>query len=253
MSRDHAFAFQILTSSLHFSLSFIVVIIDTGITNIMTSAARPQILLLSLAYWSAFDDTYTTFIDKLSASAQIKRAKNPNAAIRFLDDNTPKTIVITDQGLNNEENKNVLDRVVSYVRDGGTVVVGFHFPNFTNGDEFEAFFKAFELPWAYGDYHRTDFGFNPACALPANVLPASFPAPYSMKVLHVDKARPEEKMFVPVDGARIQSHVFAPVPVSDPTQAAVAGAKIGEGYLVYVGDVNPETGSAEVVLRFCGL
>lgn len=74
-----------------------------------TFQPRPQIFLLSLAYWSAFDIIYATFIDKLSSSAQIKRAKNPNAAIRFLDDNTPKAIIITDQGLNGKENKHVLD------------------------------------------------------------------------------------------------------------------------------------------------
>jgi len=219
----------------------------------MNSAARPQVLLLSLAYWAAFDDIYTAFIDKLSESAQIKRAKDPNAAIRFLDDNIPKTIIITDQGLNEKKNKHVLDRVVSYVRSGGTVVVGFHFPNFTNGNEFDAFFKAFGLPWVRGDYHRTDFQVNPSCTLPANVLPTSLPPPYSMKALHVDKARPEEKVYVPADGARVQSHVFPATPVSDASQAAVAVAKIGEGYLVYIGDVNSEMESAEVVLKFCGL
>lgn len=74
-----------------------------------------------------------------------------------------------------------------------------------------------------------------------------------MKALHVDKARPEEKIYVPVSGARVQSHVFAPVPVSNPTQAAITGAKVGEGYLVYIGDVNSEDESTEVALKFCGL
>ncbi len=73
-----------------------------------------------------------------------------------------------------------------------------------------------------------------------------------MKALHVDKARPEEKIYVPADGARVQSHVFPATPISD-SQAAVAGAKIGQGYLFYLGDVNGEEESTQVVLRFCGL
>jgi hypothetical protein len=147
----------------------------------------------------------------------------------------------------------VLQKVILYVQSGGLAIAGLHFPNFTSPDELENFFtSAFELPWRSGDYHRTEFEFNRSCALPYGVMPSSLPGPYSMKTLHIKDARLDEKIFVPVRNAHTQSHVFPPAPV-DPTQAAVTGAKIGNGYVVYCGDVNAEEGSDKVILALCGL
>lgn len=73
-----------------------------------------------------------------------------------------------------------------------------------------------------------------------------------MKTLHIKNARPLEKIFIPISGAQTQSHVFAPEYV-DRTQAAVPGAKIGNGYLVYCGDVNGEVGSNQIISVLCGL
>jgi hypothetical protein len=78
------------------------------------------------------------------------------------------------------------------------------------------------------------------------------PKPFSMKVLHVRGARPEEKIFVPTPEATPQSLVFPSGPV-DQSEAAAVGAKVGKGYLAYVGDVNGEQGSNEIVLALCGV
>ena len=117
---------------------------------------------------------------------------------------------------------------------------------------FDAFFAAMGLPWKHGDYHRTDFQFSSSCVLPEGVRAGSFPMPYSMKVLHVKDALPEQRIFVPVEEARTQSRVFPPAGV-DRSQAAVVGAHVGRGYLVYVGDVNGERESDRVVVALCGL
>lgn len=60
-----------------------------------------------------------------------------------------------------------------------------------------------------------------------------------MKVLHVKNARPEEKVFVPVPDAKTQSMVF-PLSHVDHAQAAVVGARIGGGFLIYCSDFNTE-------------
>jgi hypothetical protein len=120
-------------------------------------------------------------------------------------------------------------------------------------DVFDKFFnETFGLPWQHGDYHRSDFHLNPSCSLPTGVAPNSLPAPYSMKVLHIKNARPHEKIFVPVANAMTQSHVFPPEYV-DQAQGAVVGAKVGNGYLVYVRDVNAEEGSNNIILSLLGL
>lgn len=189
----------------------------------------------------------------LSQSAQLKRVRTASVAIRYLEESKPKAIIITDEGLTERANAEVLRKVISYVHTGGLAIIGLHFPNFTRMDVFDNFFaSAFELPWVHGEYHRTDFELNPSCVLPHGATPSSFPGPYSMKALHIKQARPHEKIFVPVSGALTQSHVFPPEHV-DATQAAVTGAQIGNGYLVYCGDVNGEVGSDEIMLSLCGL
>jgi hypothetical protein len=73
-----------------------------------------------------------------------------------------------------------------------------------------------------------------------------------MEVFHIKDAQQHEKIFVPVPGGQTQSMVFPPSYV-DEIHAAVVGAKIGDGFVVYVGDVNPEKGSDKVILALCGL
>jgi hypothetical protein len=218
----------------------------------MASATKPEILFLSLAMQSFLDDSYSSLVNQLSEKAHIKRAKSPTGAINYLTTTTPRAIIATDEGLTKSSNAAVLEKVLSYIQNGGLMIIGLHFPNFTAMDVFDRFFQTLGLPWKHGDYHRTSFRFNPSCTLPNGMNSASFPGPYSMKVLHVKNAKAQEKIFVPVPGGMTQSAVFPPAYV-DQAQAAVVGAKIGEGYLVYDGNVNPEEGQVKVILALCGL
>lgn len=218
----------------------------------MASPAKPDIFFLCLAMQSFLDDSYSALINQISAKANIKRAKSASGALNYLSAHTPRAILATDEGLTKPSNGPVLEKVLSYVRSGGLLLIGLHFPNFTNMDVFDKFFEDLGLPWKHGDYHRTTFRFNSGCTLPAGMSRAKFPGPYSMKTLHVKGARAHEKIFVPVSEAMTQSMVFPPEYV-DQTQAAVVGAKIGEGHLFYDGSVNPEDGQNKVVLTLCGL
>lgn len=217
----------------------------------MASVNRPEILLLSLAFQEFLDECYSSLISQLDESAQLRRAKVASKAIKYLEESNPRAIIVTDEGLTGTKNRAVLDKVVSYVRNGGLVIFGLHFPNFTDFNTFDDFFSgAFGLPWKHGGYQSADFEFNPSCSLPPATN--SLPAPYSMKVLHVKNAQPHEKIFIPVNDAETQSLAF-PQEYVYQAQAAVAGAKVGNGYLVYCGDVNPGDGSDKIILSLCGL
>ncbi|KAN0119334.1 hypothetical protein V8E51_001542 [Hyaloscypha variabilis] len=218
----------------------------------MASPAKPSILLLSLAMQPFLDDSYSSLFDQISSKATLKRAKSASGALTYLSTNVPRAIIATDEGLTESSNSPVLEKVLSYVRDGGLLLIGLHFPNFVTMDAFDLFFQRLGLPWKRGDYHRTTFCFNNSATLPGSLSAAAFPGPYSMKVLHVKNARAEEKIYVPVPEAMTQSMVFPPAYV-DRTQAAIVGAKIGEGYFVYDGNVNPEEEQIKVFLALCGL
>ena len=43
------------------------------------------------------------------------------------------------------------------------------------------------------------------------------------------------------------------MPVESSAQVAVAGAKVGEGFVIYAGDVDPSENSDTVILSLCGL
>ncbi|KAE9379953.1 hypothetical protein N431DRAFT_432274 [Stipitochalara longipes BDJ] len=217
----------------------------------MASTAKPDIFFLSLAMQPFLDDSYSALIDQISSKANLKRAKTASGALNYLSANTPRAIIATDEGLTKSSNTSVFEKVLSYVRSGGLLIIGLHFPNFLAMDAFDSFFQRLGLPWKHGDYHRTTFRFNDSSDLPGGLSAESFPGPYSMKALHVKNARAHEKLFIPVPGATTQSIVFSPAYV-DQTQAAIVGAKMGDGYVVYDGNVNPEDGQINVILALCG-
>lgn len=213
---------------------------------------RPQVFLLCLSFQSFLDQQYASLIDGISQSAQLKRAKSAAGAIRYLDSNTPKAIVVTDEGLTKPGNTDLLSRIQSYLQNGGVVIFGLHFPSFVT-DTFDSFFEeSFGVTWKRGNYQRGTFQVNNFYTLPRGVVASSLPSAYSMKALHVRGAKPQEKLFVPVPGSKTQSMVFAPADV-DQSQAATVGARIGNGFLAYVGDVNGEEESDAVILALCGL
>jgi hypothetical protein len=204
----------------HQNISFIQLVSETHrchqnsgsppLESTMASPAKRDIFFLSLAMEPFLDDSYSDLINQISSKASIKRAKTASGALNYLSTHTPRAILATDQGLTKPSNRPVLEKVLSYIRSGGLLLIGLHFPNFTNMDVFDKFFGDLGLHWKHGDYHRTTFRFNSRCTLPDGMSRAKFPGPYSMKVLHVKGARAYEKIFVPVSGAMTQSMVFPP-------------------------------------------
>lgn len=219
----------------------------------MASPQKPNILLLSFAYQDWFDEMFGSLVSALLQESNLKRVKTHKAALDTIQNTPLRAIIITDEGLarRTPKNQEVFASVKSYIENGGLVIVGLHFSGFVNGDNHDDFFRAFGLPWKKGDYHRTIFRFNHSCVLPKGYRPESMPEEYSMKASHIKDARETEKMFVPPPDARSQS--FSYVGEMDYSQAAVVAASIGEGTLVYCGDVNTEPESFALIMSLCGL
>ena len=198
---------------------------------------KPIILLLSLAAEFSFNSQYASLINTLSERTQLKKAKTAAGAIRFLEANTPRAIMITDQGVTQPANKAVIDKIIAYVRGGGLAIIGLHFPSQTTGPAFKALFRSFGLPWEPAETSSREFRFNVGCELPSGATPIAV-KPYTMKALLIKNALPREKIIVPVNTSM---------------QVAVAGAKVGEGSVVYAGGVEPGETSDTVILSLCGL
>ena len=71
---------------------------------------QPEILLLGLALQSFLDQVYSSLIDSIDKVPQLKRAKSSIGAIRYLEANNPKTILVTDKGLTKPTNRAMLEK-----------------------------------------------------------------------------------------------------------------------------------------------
>jgi hypothetical protein len=214
------------------------------------TTTRPTIFLLSLENEPFFDTMFARLIDAIAAKATLKRATKAAAALDFLSANTPSAIFITDPGLLKAANSAILERVVSYVRGGGTAVIGGLFSGFVQPLDLGDWFRSqWGLLWQYAEYHRTTVHLNPHAQ---RVPQLGLPAAYSQKAVFLKNVGSNASWYLPLDDSMTESHAFPPQSVDD-RQTPVAFTALGYGWLGYIGDVNAEQGSDAVVLAMCGL
>ncbi|KAF7329136.1 Ribonuclease H-like protein [Mycena kentingensis (nom. inval.)] len=221
----------------------------------MATTTKPRVVLVSLEFEAFFDSTYEPLIEKISAKARMQRAKTPGAATRLLnDDPAPQAVLITDGGVANQPRfAPVWDAILAYVRSGGVAVIMGHFPTFTRPNTIKPLFAKAGLPWASGSYHRTTTTLNANATGVGAELAAKLPEKYSQKALNLDNVAAGDAWYASTPDSRIESHVFPPTNAHTVGEAASALATVGGGKLGYLGDVNNEEGSVDVVLAMCGL
>ncbi|KAJ6007872.1 hypothetical protein N7540_011848 [Penicillium herquei] len=159
----------------------------------------------------------------------------------------PDPAITTTSGLM----ERVLSQFKAYIENGGLVIVGLNFTRYATRPEFNNFFQAFDLPWAAGLYNRTAVQFLPSCTVPASLNALLLPGPYEVKALRLQNTRPHEKFFVPNRGQTETFGPFLPERLEE-LQPAVAGARIGNGDLVYCGDMEYEDESFALIMALCG-
>ena len=199
-------------------------------------------MLLSLEKMDFWDETYSELVDAMAAKATIRRATKPLNAINYLRNNAPSAIIVTDPVIVEHESDLVCQKVVEYVRGGGTAVLATHFSNFVQYPDLDRWFRAsWDLPWRVGDYTSETVYLNSKC--PARLLNQSgLPEEYSLKAVFLTNVAKEAAVYLTCWRSKTKSE-----------QSPVVFAKIGYGWLGYVGDVNTEASSQAVILAMCGL
>ena len=207
-----------------------------------SSNALLSVLLISLDKLEFFDEMYSEVIAKLRSKARVTEVTHIASAMQHLSKAQEEyaAIVVTDPAIMEDYFITVQRKLVEYARAGGTVILGFHFSSFARPDELTVFFKdRWALNWKPGDYHRSTFSLNPR----ANPVFMSrhhpnLPHEYSMKALHLCNTKPEDRIYVSSPGSAQSPAIFA---------------KYGNGYLGWIGDVNTEIGTTELLLTMCGV
>jgi hypothetical protein len=193
----------------------------------------------------------------------ILEAKSEQVAIRKLHKrgDRPRAVICGGE-LQPRYHPRLVNRLVNFVRDGGgTAIFALGFPNFMPMDEFDKLFAAFGLSsWKHGSYHRTTHMLRTISAPPGSPLGEllnrggnHLSKAYSMKALHIATPDKFEGIYHATSESRIESHVFSPEKIKDRDEAPVAFAKVGRGWVGYVGDVNNEAESQTVILAMIDL
>ena len=142
-----------------------------------------------------------------------------------------------------------LDALSEWVSGGGLLA-------FMGGEGtmlLDFFDKVFERKWVKrGDwYRRVEHALHAGAAPPA--LQNKLPQTYNVKATMVSDVAESEALYSPPEGATVLSHVPVPGFHGAPVEAghcAVAVADIGSGRLMYLGDVNCEAHSVQMVRTF---
>ncbi|XXG96706.1 hypothetical protein Hte_002996 [Hypoxylon texense] len=215
-----------------------------------TDSTKPLILLVSLNLVSYFDDMYASLLTQLLSKATVKRIQKQDSVIRLLSEGPrPSAVLVTDEALTRKENSGAWEAVLQYVRRGGTSVVMGHYPSFVKPDDVKPFFGKAGLPWDSASYLRTTLVLNREAV--GDSLAPRLPPRYSQKALSVQNVAPADAWYVTNEDSVVESNVFAPTSANVVGESPVVLARVGDGKLGYIGDVNAEEGSTTVVLAIC--
>ncbi|CZT25083.1 uncharacterized protein RCC_10812 [Ramularia collo-cygni] len=214
------------------------------------SAPTPDLVLLSLAKISFFDEQFEPVLNVLKSKANVREITDPaEADALFLGASRP-VVFTTDAAITKPKYSGQKAAAVAFVRNGGTIVFGGHFASFASPPNMNAFFAAFSLPWKSGDYHRTEVYLNGSMQ---QLNHTGLTPRFSQKALNLANVSGNDALYLPSASSRIQSMVFAPELIEDLTQTPAAFGSCGEGKVGYIGDVNWEDETTGVLMAMCGL
>ena len=209
--------------------------------------SKPRVVVLSPDVNSSFTLCNYRFLGKLEAVATVEHIKYLESIGQILSGQHPQAILVTDGAITRYHD--VISLLLDYVRGGGILILMGNFSSTIRPSELQKFFRDVGQPWATADYmrtivHRTD----------AADVSSQFPLPssYSQKAVFLANVSDDDAWYLPNKTSYTQSFVFPSERVQNLEQTPIALAKIGNGKLGYVGDVNGEPGSDAVVLTMCG-
>ncbi|PIL32501.1 transporter [Ganoderma sinense ZZ0214-1] len=220
---------------------------------------KRNILIISLEKDGVADEIHAQFHQALRKNATVTEVQQPRAALAKLSATPrPDAIVLSDPALARPTHNKLLTRLVAYARSGGTVVAGLQFGYTIEYAQVRPFFARWGVPWDRGSFLRTTTALNPA-GVPAPLAEGALLPAVSAKAQHVKNAPRAHAVYLPTAASRIETpapaHAHAPGPLTGALaqESAAVFARVGKGYLGYVGDVNAEQGSTRLILEMCGV
>ncbi|PNP79448.1 hypothetical protein FNYG_07283 [Fusarium nygamai] len=196
---------------------------------------KPWVVAISHNHKPYLDDIFEPLMAELRPKADFLRAENAEQTERLLSRHpTSAAILITDEGLTEDQNTHVSHAVLRYIRGGGTTVVMGSFSSFVLPLNIKPFFAQAGLGWCCASYTGETFALNDE-AVDGGLAAKIFPG-YSTKAL-LNNVAFEDSWYVTDEELNVSSPTNART-----GESAVAFASVGDGKLGYVGDLNVEHG-----------
>ncbi|KAJ5784810.1 uncharacterized protein N7503_010022 [Penicillium pulvis] len=208
------------------------------------------VLVISLSEGSFFEEISHRILATLRSKTTVQLARDPNSTVQLLAQQ-PSSILIADEALTQNKYSQIWGAVLQCIRQGSTAVVMGQFSSFVRPDNMKPFFSQAGLSWDRGSYTRTTLVLNQAAT--GDELATKLPKSYSQKALFVNNVVSSDMWYTTDESSVVESRVFGPTSVNTPGETPVAMARVGEGKLGYVGDVNAEVETDAVILAMCNL
>lgn len=191
-----------------------------------------------------FDDMYGSLMQSISSRARVETATTPETVLQQLA-TRPSAVFITDEALTVDKFSTVWDAVIEYIREGGTAVIGGSFTGFVLPLDMGPFFAKAGLPWENASYTRNTGVLN-TNAVPEDLV-KRLPSDFYQKAVSIKNVDGHAAWYAVCD------EVVPPKKFDKVKEAPVAFAKVGEGNLGYVGDVNNEEEACTIIRAMLGV
>jgi hypothetical protein len=187
---------------------------------------------------------FGNLMNSISSQVTIETAKTADEVVQKLSAR-PSAVFISDEALTTDEYKSTWEVVVTYIRGGGTAVIGGTFATFAQWPAMRPFFARAGLSWESGSYTRTTNVLNTKAV--SEDLVKHLPKDFDQKALFLKNVGSTAAWYAPC------SDVEAPRKFKKVKETSVAFARVGEGNLGYVGDVNMEAATYPIIRAMLGL
>lgn len=212
---------------------------------------REWILIVSFMLGSAcsFDESHTELLDDLKTEFNIQTINDPHLVVTLLKDpperqsSLPKAVFVVDKALLLPSNHFVWNTILGYVRNGGLCITMGHFALCKETDN--SFFRKAGLSWGLGRCDRVILTLNQVNA--RRFMDGCLPNIFDMHGTTLTNVDLDHRLYNVV---KPLSNNFNSN-FSD--ESTVAMARVGHGWLAYVGDENIGSGSRQVIDAMCGL
>lgn len=186
---------------------------------------------------------------QLSRKAAVKMAETvPQYALMLTQQ--PKAVCLTDNALTLPVSRMFWMWTLRYVLQGGTAICMGSFSSSVRPEQLQDFFRLAGLTWEVGDFHRTTVYLNKE-HVPEDLQPFLADI-YSVKGMFLKGVHREEAWYLPGENSINEEIVWDREPVNT-ENTPVARAKVGDGYVCFVGDCRDEPESTMAILAMCGL